>query len=248
MDMADKEQFFSELITDKKSNIATVSINKLYHVQMFDLHKRVFENEIIIGFFVTQSKLDFNIQVIHEYFSLKESKFQSETNLPSPLILTIDPNFNEKSFNMKLYQNILQPFLNDCFGIFQPLNYEIQFFKEKQNEIQPLLKHTNLVDKSGINNFQVESMESIVSQIIKNIEIIQNNISTAKENSIKDNSQIVIDFGKELKKLINEINNYFKMISRNSEVSLKAQEIALAQCLSNLANSQALVAEKLNQI
>ena len=75
MDISDKEQFFSDLITDKKANIATVSINKLYHVQMFDLHKRVFENEIIIGFFVTQLKLDFNIQVIHEYFQLKESKF-----------------------------------------------------------------------------------------------------------------------------------------------------------------------------
>ena len=54
MDFSDKESFFSELITDKRSNVATITINKLYHVQMFELHKRVFENEIIIGFFVTQ--------------------------------------------------------------------------------------------------------------------------------------------------------------------------------------------------
>ena len=53
MDFSDKESFFSDLITDKRSNVATITINKLYHSQMFELHKRVFENEIIIGFFVT---------------------------------------------------------------------------------------------------------------------------------------------------------------------------------------------------
>ena len=38
------------------------------------------------------------------------------------------------------------------------------------------------------------------------------------------------------------------MISATAASPVKAQEIALASCLANLANSQALVAEKLNQI
>ncbi len=79
-------------------------MDKDYHKKMLELNQKIYPKELVIGFFITQSHLDFDVAALNQYYSnTKESSFTNNGILQSPIILTINPEMENGSFDMKVF-------------------------------------------------------------------------------------------------------------------------------------------------
>ncbi len=76
----------------KVGETGKIGLHKDYHKDRYDLNKKVYTREKVLGWFTTLTELDPSIAIIHAYYGSPASKFESVAGtLPSPILLTIDP-------------------------------------------------------------------------------------------------------------------------------------------------------------
>lgn len=69
---------------------------------MLELNQKVYPKEIVVGFFITQSDLNYDVTALNSFYLSKESNFLPQGLFQSPIILSLDPEMSKGSFDVKV--------------------------------------------------------------------------------------------------------------------------------------------------
>lgn len=69
---------------------------------MLELNQKIYPKEVVVGFFFTQSELSHEIAILNSYYFSKDSNFISQGVFQAPLILTLDPELKNGTFDLKV--------------------------------------------------------------------------------------------------------------------------------------------------
>ena len=70
---------------------------------MLDLNRKVYPNEVVVGWFSDLNELDYDAVKIHEFYSTKASGFTGKAHIfTSPLVILVKMLGENKVFNMKV--------------------------------------------------------------------------------------------------------------------------------------------------
>lgn len=69
---------------------------------MLELNQKVYPKEIVVGFFITQSDLNYDVSALNSFYLSKESNFLPQGLFQSPIILSLDPEMSKGTFDVKV--------------------------------------------------------------------------------------------------------------------------------------------------
>lgn len=223
-------------------------IDKDFHKRMFELNQKIYPKETIIGWFSDLPELNFDAAVIHQFYTSKDSYFTGKPHIfTSPLIIIIDSFSPESIFGMKAYINQPLSICKETFGVFQQVTLNFDIGVESKNEVSLLwtdkteLKGTEKSNPFGLIN--LDTVEELMTETLENIKKLQQYVKDVNEGKEKGSPEI----GKAIKKLLNlaptlQQSQFKKVLDRYM------QDVLMVLYLSNLANSQILISEKLAKI
>jgi translation initiation factor 3 subunit F len=236
-DEEDNRQRRNELIIDKE-----------YHKRMFELNQKVYPKETIVGWFSDLPELNFEAAVIHQFYTSKDSYFTGKQHIfPSPLIVIVDPFSPDNIFGMKAYINQPLSICKETFGVFQQVSLNFDIGTESKNEVSLLwtdkteLKGSEKSNPFGLIN--LDSVEDLMTETLENIKKLQQYVKDVNEGKEKGSPEI----GKAIKKLLNLAPTLQQSQFKNV-LDRYMQDVLMVLYLSNLANSQILISEKLAKI
>ncbi|EGR30877.1 mov34 mpn pad-1 family protein, putative [Ichthyophthirius multifiliis] len=196
-----------------------------YHNIMFNHNSSVYPQESLLGGFVTESeRLESDLINLSNFYSQKEVGFVTQPGLVSPLILSIDPKLKNNNFNLKVLSYDKQLDLCQFCGIlpFKNISVNVEFSEEKLNE---------------------ENVQQLLKELDQNLIVIQKKV----QDIVNRNAESDENLGKQIKRLLNFIPNLGQQEYQKS-LEKTNQDVLLVQVLSNLAKTQTLITEKLNQV
>lgn len=231
---------------DKKKN--ELIIDRDYHRKMFELNQKIYPKETIIGWFSNLPELNFDAAIIHQFYASKESYFVGKPHIfTSPLVILVDTFSPESIFGMKAYINQPISICKDTFGVFQQVNLVFDIGAETKNEVSLLwtdkteLKGTEKSNPFGLIN--LDSVEDLLNETLENIKRLQAYAKDVNEGKEAGSPEI----GKAIKKLLNLAPTLQQSQFKNV-LDRYMQDVLMVMYLSNLANSQVLISEKLAKI
>lgn len=233
------------LITSEEDEDSTyeIGIDKDYHKKMLELNQKVYPKEVVVGFFITQTDLNFDVTALNSFYLSKESNFIPQGLFQAPIIVTIDPEMGKGGFDIKGFVQIQNALAKDTYIMFQSIDLKLEFLDEEVNEVnailrdQDVLKHNeNTLCFTGIQN-----LDSILEKTIDNLKCLQNYLRETKENKNKQK------IGKNLRKILN-LTPVFSQKEFSNQLSKEMQDVLLLMYLTKLANVQGSISEKLNKI
>jgi hypothetical protein len=68
-----------------------MAIDTEHHVTMYRLNQQVFQKEVVVGYYLTNSEVDMNVVMLNSYYAQKDSYFLAQGLLQQPIFLTLDP-------------------------------------------------------------------------------------------------------------------------------------------------------------
>mmetsp|Transcript_21250 Transcript_21250/g.24693 ORF Transcript_21250/g.24693 Transcript_21250/m.24693 type:complete len:302 (+) Transcript_21250:50-955(+) len=237
----------SEYRDDEESKIEELDVDPSYNAKMLELNKKIYPHEVVVGWFSDLSELDFDAVKIHEFYSTKQSGFVGKPHVfTNPLIILVKLFGENNVFNMKGYINQPLSFCKDSIKVFQEITLSHDF-EENKNKVSPLWSDNQSTSTSATENpfdlINLDNLEDQLKDTLKQIERLQEFVK--KVNSGKEEADPEI--GKSIKKLISLIPNISATQFKDSLAKYR-QDVMMIMYLTNLANSQVLLSEKLNKI
>jgi len=224
-------------------------VDKEYNRKMFEMNHKIYPNEVVVGWFSNFPELTYDIAPIYQFYSSKESLFKGKQHfLNFPLVVLFDTLAKESVFNLKGYINQPLYFAKDAFACFQQVNLTYEFFNETKSQVSPLWLEQNKDTKEDekANPFgliNLDSLEDQIAESLKNIQNLQDYVKSVNEGKVQGDPEV----GKSIKKVLSMApsidEGQFKELMDNYK-----QDVVMVMYLSNLANSQNLISEKLSKI
>jgi len=245
-DVSDDEE--DEDNEDDRSRRSQIQIDKEYHRRMLELNEKIYPKETIVGWFSDLPELNYDAALIHQFFASKESNFVGKANIfTSPLVLLVDPFAQETIFGMKGYINQPLSICKNNFGVFQQVNLNFDIGVEAKNEVSLLwtdkteLKSAEKSNPFGLIN--LDSVEELMTETLEHIKRLQDYVKNVNAGKEKGSPEI----GKAIKKLLN-LAPTLQQSQFKEVLDRYMQDVLMVMYLSNLANSQVLISEKLAKI
>ncbi|KAL4506759.1 hypothetical protein ABPG72_001180 [Tetrahymena utriculariae] len=217
-----------------------------YHNLMYNHNTTVYPQESLVGAFVIES-VNFENDLIHltNFYSQKDVGFASQPGLSSPIILSIDPKLKSGSFNLKVlsYDKQLDMCKYASILPFKNIPVTVEFSDEKLHEIPQFIQTQSSEQVINTQFLQVGSVKALLTELLANLSTIQKKI----QNIVDGKAESDDNLGKQVKKLL----NFVPTISQEDfekGLSKANQDAILISFVANLAKTQSLITEKLNQI
>jgi len=231
----------------------TNELDEDYFRKMSDLNSKISPKECLVGWFTDVLEINMDVVELHAFFY---NKFREERDVKgkslhfnTPLVVLVDPLSEKSIFGLRAYTNpsLQIPQLKEFFGAFQEVSLNFQFGHEAKNEVAPLwLEKTELKDKERQNPFgliNLDTMEDQMKETLENIQKLENYVKDVNAGKEKPD----IEIGKTIKNILN-LAPSIEQSSFKELLDKYMQDILMVMYLSNLANSQVLVSEKLSKI
>eukprot|EP00331_Platyophrya_macrostoma_P003169 CAMPEP_0176413502 /NCGR_PEP_ID=MMETSP0127-20121128/4736_1 /TAXON_ID=938130 /ORGANISM="Platyophrya macrostoma, Strain WH" /LENGTH=302 /DNA_ID=CAMNT_0017793293 /DNA_START=51 /DNA_END=959 /DNA_ORIENTATION=+ len=237
-----------EYSEDEETKGEDVSVDASYNAKMVELNKKIYPGEVVIGWFSDLKELDYDAVKIHEFYLTKESGFVGKAHVfTNPLILLVKLFDENNVFNMKGFISQPLSFCRDSIKIFQEIALTYNF-EENKTQISPLWLDNQGTTSTGStsNPFELINLDSLEDQLKDTVGQIEKISEFVKKvNSGKEEADPEI--GKAIKKMISTIPNISAPQFKDALAKYR-QDVMMIMYLTNLANSQVLLSEKLNKI
>eukprot|EP01016_Furgasonia_blochmanni_P016679 TRINITY_DN1972_c0_g1_i7.p1 TRINITY_DN1972_c0_g1~~TRINITY_DN1972_c0_g1_i7.p1 ORF type:complete len:301 (+),score=109.71 TRINITY_DN1972_c0_g1_i7:73-903(+) len=232
------------IVNENEKGTEDIALDKEYHRKMFEMNQKVYGKEVIVGWFITSAELTNDASLIHEYYSSKDSLFQPQISMPSPIVLTIDPKMEGGSFKMKAYTSVPLSVCKDQYSVFQNIGLQMEFFGESKQELMPIIGFDERnTATSTLTNVNVDSVEQQLEEIIENLKVLEDYVKNVNEKKAKGDAKVA----KAIKRLLSLSPNVTGE-EFNTIINKYTQDVLLLMYLTNIANTQVVISEKLNKI
>eukprot|EP01017_Pseudomicrothorax_dubius_P050685 TRINITY_DN9639_c0_g2_i1.p1 TRINITY_DN9639_c0_g2~~TRINITY_DN9639_c0_g2_i1.p1 ORF type:complete len:305 (+),score=94.92 TRINITY_DN9639_c0_g2_i1:114-1028(+) len=214
-----------------------IVLDKETHRRLLEANLRIYNKEVLVGWFISNPKLTVETFYLHCFFTNKdESGFRQDPNLPSPLLVALDPSLQNRSFEVKAFTLNQNPVAKEHLLLFQAVSLRVEFTKNATKTVRSVLE-TGSTSAGKEDNLQAQ-----VEQILEGLGKVANYIKSVKDNKAPKDHNV----SKQIKKLLNvgiDISNE----ELSAILSKNVTDISMLTYLCDLVRTQALVEDKLSK-
>ncbi|SPJ10254.1 eukaryotic translation initiation factor 3 subunit 5, putative [Plasmodium sp. DRC-Itaito] len=227
-----------------------LQIIKDHHETMYELKQKIRPRDQVVGWFCSGSELSELSCAVHGWFKEHNSisKFYPHTPLNEPIHLLVDASLESGFLNIKAYVQLPITLVKDYFVHFHEIQTELlpcnveraDVLSVKENIHSIKDNHTNNLEHYSNNN-QIDMNELSLKKLIIMLKQCKSYVQDVIDQKKKGN----ISVGRYLHKVLS--NDTFLTLEKFDSINESVlQDNLMISYLSNLANLQFLIAEKLN--
>jgi len=212
-----------------------VAVDIEYARSMYELHKKVNPNEVIVGWYSTGSEVSVHSVLIHEYYS-REAK--------SPIHLTVDTVVRGGKMNLKAFVSTQIGVPGKTTGtMFTPVAVDITSYDPEQTGVEALQqgkykpKRTVSLQSDLI---KVENSATRLREMLKTVLEYVDNVLAGKVPADTIVGRFLLDLVASVPKI--ETEEFENMLNSNMK------DLLMVMYLANLSRTQLLLNEKINSI
>ncbi|XP_036786840.2 eukaryotic translation initiation factor 3 subunit F [Manis pentadactyla] len=209
-----------------------VAVDMEFAKNMYELHKKVSPNELILGWYATGHDITEHSVLIHEYYSREA---------PSPIHLTVDTSLQNGRMSIKAYVSTLMGVPGRTMGVmFTPLTVKYAYYDTERIGV-------DLIMKTCFSSNRVIGLSSDLQQVGGASARIQDALSTVlqyAEDVLSGKVSADNTVGRFLMSLVNQVP---KIVPDDFETMLNSNinDLLMVTYLANLTQSQIALNEKL---
>ncbi|XP_004647383.2 eukaryotic translation initiation factor 3 subunit F [Octodon degus] len=209
-----------------------VAVDMEFAKNMYELHKKVSPNELILGWYATGHDITEHSVLIHEYYSREA---------PNPIHLTVDTSLQNGRMSIKAYVSTLMGVPGRTMGVmFTPLTVKYAYYDTERIGV-------DLIMKTCFSPNRVIGLSSDLQQVGGASARIQDALSTVlqyAEDVLSGKVSADNTVGRFLMSLVNQVP---KIIPEDFETMLNSNinDLLMVTYLANLTQSQIALNEKL---
>ncbi|XP_049746380.1 eukaryotic translation initiation factor 3 subunit F [Elephas maximus indicus] len=209
-----------------------VAVDMEFAKNMYELHKKVSPNELILGWYATGHDITEHSVLIHEYYSREA---------PNPIHLTVDTSLQNGRMSIKAYVSTLMGVPGRTMGVmFTPLTVRYAYYDTERIGV-------DLIMKTCFSPNRVIGLSSDLQQVGGASARIQDALSTVlqyAEDVLSGKVSADNTVGRFLMSLVNQVP---KIIPDDFETMLNSNinDLLMVTYLANLTQSQIALNEKL---
>jgi translation initiation factor 3 subunit F len=209
-----------------------VAVDMEFAKNMYELHKKVSPNELILGWYATGHDITEHSVLIHEYYSREA---------PNPIHLTVDTGLQNGRMSIKAYVSTLMGVPGRTMGVmFTPLTVKYAYYDTERIGV-------DLIMKTCFSPNRVIGLSSDLQQVGGASARIQDALSTVlqyAEDVLSGKVSADNTVGRFLMSLVNQVP---KIVPEDFETMLNSNinDLLMVTYLANLTQSQIALNEKL---
>ncbi|KAL1774079.1 eukaryotic translation initiation factor 3 subunit F [Sigmodon hispidus] len=209
-----------------------VAVDMEFAKNMYELHKKVSPNELILGWYATGHDITEHSVLIHEYYSREA---------PNPIHLTVDTGLQNGRMSIKAYVSTLMGVPGRTMGVmFTPLTVKYAYYDTERIGV-------DLIMKTCFSPNRVIGLSSDLQQVGGASARIQDALSTVlqyAEDVLSGKVSADNTVGRFLMSLVNQVP---KIVPDDFETMLNSNinDLLMVTYLANLTQSQIALNEKL---
>ncbi|KAM8812801.1 eukaryotic translation initiation factor 3 subunit F [Rhynchonycteris naso] len=209
-----------------------VAVDMEFAKNMYELHKKVSPNELILGWYATGHDITEHSVLIHEYYSREA---------PNPIHLTVDTSLQNGRMSIKAYVSTLMGVPGRTMGVmFTPLTVKYAYYDTERIGV-------DLIMKTCFSPNRVIGLSSDLQQVAGASARIQDALSTVlqyAEDVLSGKVSADNTVGRFLMSLVNQVP---KIVPDDFETMLNSNinDLLMVTYLANLTQSQIALNEKL---
>nr|XP_044631016.1 LOW QUALITY PROTEIN: eukaryotic translation initiation factor 3 subunit F-like [Equus asinus] len=209
-----------------------VAVDMEFAKNMYELHKKVSPNELILGWYATGHDITEHSVLIHEYYSREA---------PNPIHLTVDTSLQNGRMSIKAYVSSLMGVPGRTMGVmFTPLTVKYAYYDTERIGV-------DLIMKTCFSPNRVIGLSSDLQQVGGASARIQDALSTVlqyAEDVLSGKVSADNTVGRFLMSLVNQVP---KIVPDDFETMLNSNinDLLMVTYLANLTQSQIALNEKL---
>lgn len=209
-----------------------VAVDMEFAKNMYELHKKVSPNELILGWYATGHDITEHSVLIHEYYSREA---------PNPIHLTVDTSLQNGRMSIKAYVSTLMGVPGRTMGVmFTPLTVKYAYYDTERIGV-------DLIMKTCFSPNRVIGLSSDLQQVAGSSARIQDALSTVlqyAEDVLSGKVSADNTVGRFLMSLVNQVP---KIVPDDFETMLNSNinDLLMVTYLANLTQSQIALNEKL---
>ncbi|KAK1335963.1 hypothetical protein QTO34_003763 [Cnephaeus nilssonii] len=209
-----------------------VAVDMEFAKNMYELHKKVSPNELILGWYATGHDITEHSVLIHEYYSREA---------PNPIHLTVDTSLQNGRMSIKAYVSTLMGVPGRTMGVmFTPLTVKYAYYDTERIGV-------DLIMKTCFSTNRVIGLSSDLQQVAGSSARIQDALSTVlqyAEDVLSGKVSADNTVGRFLMSLVNQVP---KIVPEDFETMLNSNinDLLMVTYLANLTQSQIALNEKL---
>uniref|UniRef100_A0A8D0UJ88 Eukaryotic translation initiation factor 3 subunit F n=3 Tax=Sus scrofa TaxID=9823 RepID=A0A8D0UJ88_PIG len=209
-----------------------VAVDMEFAKNMYELHKKVSPNELILGWYATGHDITEHSVLIHEYYSREA---------PNPIHLTVDTSLQSGRMSIKAYVSTLMGVPGRTMGVmFTPLTVKYAYYDTERIGV-------DLIMKTCFSPNRVIGLSSDLQQVGGASARIQDALSTVlqyAEDVLSGKVAADNTVGRFLMSLVNQVP---KIVPEDFETMLNSNinDLLMVTYLANLTQSQIALNEKL---
>ncbi|XP_021541413.1 eukaryotic translation initiation factor 3 subunit F [Neomonachus schauinslandi] len=209
-----------------------VAVDMEFAKNMYELHKKVSPNELILGWYATGHDITEHSVLIHEYYSREA---------PNPIHLTVDTSLQNGRMSIKAYVSTLMGVPGRTMGVmFTPLTVKYAYYDTERIGV-------DLIMKTCFSPNRVIGLSSDLQQVGGASARIQDALSTVlqyAEDVLSGKVSADNTVGRFLMSLVNQVP---KIVPDDFETMLNSNinDLLMVTYLANLTQSQIALNEKL---
>ncbi|XP_049637016.1 eukaryotic translation initiation factor 3 subunit F [Suncus etruscus] len=209
-----------------------VAVDMEFAKNMYELHKKVSPNELILGWYATGHDITEHSVLIHEYYSREA---------PNPIHLTVDTSLQNDRMSIKAYVSTLMGVPGRTMGVmFTPLTVKYAYYDTERIGV-------DLIMKTCFSANRVIGLSSDLQQVGGASARIQDALSTVlqyAEDVLSGKVSADNTVGRFLMSLVNQVP---KIVPDDFETMLNSNinDLLMVTYLANLTQSQIALNEKL---
>ncbi|CRG96731.1 eukaryotic translation initiation factor 3 subunit 5, putative [Plasmodium gallinaceum] len=227
-----------------------LQIIKDHHETMYELKQKIRPRDQVVGWFCSGSELSELSCAVHGWFKEHNSisKFYPHSPLNEPIHLLVDAALESGFLNIKAFVQLPISLVKEYFVHFHEIQTELLPCNVERAEVLPY-KEKLTVNKDKDNNNNANNAEIITNEMneisLKKLLIMLKQCKSYVQDVIDKKKKGNLSVGRYLHKVLS--NDTFLSLEKFDSLNENIlQDNLMISYLSNLANLQFLIAEKLN--
>uniref|UniRef100_T1JB03 Eukaryotic translation initiation factor 3 subunit F n=1 Tax=Strigamia maritima TaxID=126957 RepID=T1JB03_STRMM len=209
-----------------------VAIDLEFAKNMYELHKKVNPNELILGWYATGNEITSQSLLIHEYYA-------RETN--QPIHVTVDTTLQNNGIGVKAYISTAMGIPGKTNGtMFTPYPVEIIGYESEYVGVNVIHKGKSNAKRTVESTSDLEQVRNANKQIMDNLEIVVSYVEDILAGKVPSDNNIG-------RSLLNLVHSVPQIDPAEFEAMLNNQmkDLLMVLYLSQLTRTQLTVTEKL---
>ncbi|KAJ1912490.1 hypothetical protein H4219_005581 [Mycoemilia scoparia] len=222
-------------------NETEVEMDMEYHGQMYKLHNRVNQKEVVVGWYSTGLKISKYAPLIHDFY-VKAAK---ASKVPSPVYLLVDTELTGNKLGISAYGSLpVGTDKNSENALFLPVPYSIHYPNAERNALDTISKAKD-DGADGIASLvtDIEKFEASIEELIQMLDRVSKYVQSVCDGKVDPDNAV----GRYLSDTLSCIP---KVDPDNLDALFQShlQDLLMIVYLSNLTRVQLNISDRLQRI